>query len=100
MNPSLVHLLPLAGHHHEPAPHRVEGVGHGHGPGGHGLRDGELGADGWVVDHLLGSVVGAEVDGAVDYDALDGAEEAGVEAADETVGLVRLGDAVPEALQV
>ena len=68
---ALVHLLPLAGHHHESAPHGVEGVGHGHGAHGHGLRDGELCADVGVLHHLLGGVVGAEVDGAVDYDPLD-----------------------------
>ena len=62
----LVHLLALAGHHHEPPAHGVEGVGRGHGDGGHGLRERELGQEGGRVHHVLGGVVGSEVDGAIE----------------------------------
>ena len=69
---SLVHLLLLSAHHHEPPPDGVEGVGHGDGAGGHGLRDAEPRQDARLLARkLLGRVVGAEVDGTVDDDTLN-----------------------------
>ena len=69
---SLVHLLLLPAHHHEPPPHGVEGVGHGDGAGGHGLRDAEPRQDARLLARkLLGRVVGAEVDSTVDDDTLN-----------------------------
>ena len=69
---SLVHLLLLPAHHHEPPPHGVEGVGHGDGAGGHGLRDAEPRQDARLLARkLLGRVVGTEVDSTVDDDTLN-----------------------------
>ncbi len=98
----LVHLfsLALAGHHHQAPPDCVEGIGDGNGAGGDGLSDGELGQEAGVVHHGLGGVVGAEVDGAVHDDTLNGTEKSGIQSADESVSLVTLADAIEETFEL
>merc|ERR1719495_2509167 len=98
---SLVHLLLLPAHHHEPPPHCVEGVGHCHRPSSHCLSYGKSEKYTWVVpSKLFGRVIGTKVDGSVDDDSLHGGDESGVEPSHHPISFETFDNTVSQALKL